>query len=913
MSDVLVYVILGITAGSVYGLAGVGLVLTYRTSGVLNFAHGALATAGSYLFYELWVQAGLPWPVAGFLAVVVFGSLLGLGMELLARRLTTVPSEIVVVATVGVLLGITGLATVRYTSATLTLDHYLSQSTFEVGGVFISWEQLFIVLSGIAVAGSMTWLLGHTRIGTAMRGVVDDPDLLELTGFDAARVRRLAWMLGGMVACFSGVLIAPTIGLNPQLLTYLVVQAFGAAAIGRFKSLPLTFVGGWIIGIVAAWGGKYANQYPVLLGLPASVPFVALFVVLIISKPGSLPGSELRRRIPTERFSALPTPVVAVLAFAAAAFVVGVPGLVGPKLPVYISGAGFLIVFLSLGLLVKLAGQASLCHGALVAVGAATFSRFSVDLGLPWPVAVLCAGLVTVPVGAVVAIPAIRLRGIYLALATFAFGLLMENLVYRTFLLFGNGTAKPVTRPDLPGVDLSTDKAYFYVAVGIAVATALVFVVLQRSRLGRILRALADSPTALQTFGNSATTTLVLVFCISAFFAGVAGAVLSAGTRGAGTADYGSFSSLVWIAVLALSGPRLLSSAVIAAGLLAVLPAYLPDDALDWQPVGFGVVAVITALAAASRFDLVGRVRADLAGSARVGAPSPVAARRHDRTSPVEARGARGGAVMTVVRRAPEDVLVIDGLEVRFGGVRAVHDLSLEAPVGRITGLIGPNGAGKSTTFNVCSGFVKATAGSVRFAGTDLTSASISSRAHCGIGRTFQRMELFDTLTVRENVAVGREARMAGASILRQLVAGRGEQAVVAERVVAALSLCGLDAVADHRAGSLSTGQRRLVELARALAGDFRLLLLDEPSSGLDVTESRRFAELLRHVVDRTGVGILLVEHDMRVIADVCDYVYVLDFGELIHEGTPDDVLASETVRAAYLGTEPVTRRSGTR
>ena len=126
------------------------------------------------------------------------------------------------------------------------------------------------------------------------------------------------------------------------------------------------------------------------------------------------------------------------------------------------------------------------------------------------------------------AIPAIRLRGIYLALATFAFGLLMENLVYRTFLLFGNGTAKPVTRPDLPGVDLSTDKAYFYVAVGIAVATALVFVVLQRSRLGRILRALADSPTALQTFGNSATTTLVLVFCISAFFAGVAGAVLSA-------------------------------------------------------------------------------------------------------------------------------------------------------------------------------------------------------------------------------------------------------------------------------------------------------------------------------------------------------------------------------------------------
>jgi ABC-type branched-subunit amino acid transport system ATPase component len=250
--------------------------------------------------------------------------------------------------------------------------------------------------------------------------------------------------------------------------------------------------------------------------------------------------------------------------------------------------------------------------------------------------------------------------------------------------------------------------------------------------------------------------------------------------------------------------------------------------------------------------------------------------------------------------------LVIEHLEVRFGGVRAVHDLSLEAPAGRITGLIGPNGAGKSTTFNACSGFVRPTSGIVRFGDTDLTDASIASRAHCGIGRTFQKMELFDTLTVRENVALGREARMAGVSLLRQVVSGRGERADVAEATDQALRLCGLEPTADERAGSLSTGQRRLVELARALAGRFQLLLLDEPSSGLDVSESRRFAELLRDVVQATGVGVLLVEHDMRVIADVCDYVYVLDFGELIYAGTPAAALASDIVRAAYLGTEPV-------
>jgi ABC-type branched-subunit amino acid transport system ATPase component len=252
------------------------------------------------------------------------------------------------------------------------------------------------------------------------------------------------------------------------------------------------------------------------------------------------------------------------------------------------------------------------------------------------------------------------------------------------------------------------------------------------------------------------------------------------------------------------------------------------------------------------------------------------------------------------------DALVVEDLEVRFGGVRAVHDLSLSAPVGRITGLIGPNGAGKSTTFNACSGFVKPTRGTVRFAGVDLTGAPPSRRAHSGIGRTFQRMELFDTLTVRENVALGREARMAGTSALRQLLPAAGENEAVVEATARALTLCGLDGDAAARAGSLSTGQRRLVELARALAGEFRLLLLDEPSSGLDVHESRRFAELLRQVVDATGVGILLVEHDMRVIADVCDYVYVLDFGELIDAGTPDAVLSSDVVRAAYLGTEPV-------
>ncbi|MGQ0626149.1 MAG: ABC transporter ATP-binding protein [Sporichthyaceae bacterium] len=248
--------------------------------------------------------------------------------------------------------------------------------------------------------------------------------------------------------------------------------------------------------------------------------------------------------------------------------------------------------------------------------------------------------------------------------------------------------------------------------------------------------------------------------------------------------------------------------------------------------------------------------------------------------------------------------LQIDGLVIRFGGHVAVDHLTLAAPIGSVTGLIGPNGAGKTTTFNACSGAISPTAGTVSFAGRDLTKAPESRRAHLGIGRTFQRIELFDSLTVRDNVALGREARLAGTSPITQLLPRRGERALVAAAAEQAMQQCGISDVADERAGRLSTGQRRLVELARALAGDFSLLLLDEPSSGLDGTESDQFTALLRRVVAETGIGILIVEHDMSVISGLCDYVYVLDFGQLLFEGGPSDVLSSDVVRKAYLGTD---------
>ncbi len=249
-----------------------------------------------------------------------------------------------------------------------------------------------------------------------------------------------------------------------------------------------------------------------------------------------------------------------------------------------------------------------------------------------------------------------------------------------------------------------------------------------------------------------------------------------------------------------------------------------------------------------------------------------------------------------------EAALELEALTVDFGGLRAVDGLDLRAAPGAITGLIGPNGAGKTTTFNACSGFVRPTAGRVRLHGHDVTDADVATRARRGIGRTFQRMELFASMTVRENVELGPESAAAGRNPFRHLRPRRGERAAAEAAAQDAMDRCGVGELADRSIGSLSTGQRRLVELARVVAGPFTVLLLDEPSSGLDERETEGFAELLRALVDERGLTVLLVEHDLPLVLGLCDHIHVLDFGRLLFAGSPEEVRADEAVRAAYLG-----------
>jgi ABC-type branched-subunit amino acid transport system ATPase component len=248
--------------------------------------------------------------------------------------------------------------------------------------------------------------------------------------------------------------------------------------------------------------------------------------------------------------------------------------------------------------------------------------------------------------------------------------------------------------------------------------------------------------------------------------------------------------------------------------------------------------------------------------------------------------------------------LQIDDVTVQFGGLTAVSGLSLRAEAGTITALIGPNGAGKTTTFNACTGVVRAQRGKVRLGERRLENLSTPGRAAAGLGRTFQRMELFDSMSVIENVSMGPEGVLSSRRPWGQFWAPAAQRREIADRSREAMRRCGLEAHAQRRVRDLSTGQRRLVELARAIASPFTFLLLDEPSSGLDVHETEEFGEVISGHVRDTGIGVLLVEHDMALVADVCTSVYVLDFGRLIWSGPTSEAMTSEVVRAAYLGGE---------
>ena len=757
MSEFILFVVTGLAAGSVYALAGVGLVLSFKTSGVFNFAHGALATVAAYSFFELFVTRGWSWQLAAFTSVVVIGSIMGLLLEPFSRRLRHASLPMQVAGTVGLLLVVQSLVALFYPDEEFRqVPGFLKQGGFELAGAPIQWADAVTFCFALGATLLLTLVLHRTRAGVATRALVDNDELLSLNGISPNRVRRGTWVVGAMLAAASGVLFAPLLALNSLQLTLLVVSAFGAAAVGRFSNLSLTFIGGLLIGVGASLVTRYLAD-PMWIGLAPSLPFVVLFVIILFTRR---PGSAFKAPPPFRSGStwSAPAPIQIGLGLAVFGFLAVVPTFAGIHLTEWTAALGGIVLFLSLALLVRTSGQVSLCHVAFMAIGATSFYHLTADKGFPWFVAILVAGAIAIPVGALLAIPAIRLSGLYLALATFGFGVLVQYMFYSRDFMFGAiaSGGLPLARPVLWGAsDPLGDTGYYYLALLFCLAAAVGIVALTRSRLGRLLRGLGNAPTALETTGAAVNVTRVLVFCISAFLAAIAGVLIGVARTTVSANDYQPLTSLTYLALIMIVLGREPWNAVMAGLALYVIPSYFSGgDVPIYMQLVFGVSAVLLAVLPAGP-----------------GGPPAAIRTRIDRAFGRDQVGVR--RAKTPVALPEEEVVRVDGsgleingLVVRFGGLVAVDHVTIEVPLGRVTGLIGPNGAGKTTLFNAASGLVRPAAGSVRLNSQDVTGLRPGARARAGLGRTFQDMRLFDSLTVRENVSLGREGSFREAAAL---------------------------------------------------------------------------------------------------------------------------------------------------
>lgn len=593
MSELLSQLVVGIVAGSIFAVSASGLVVTYNTTGIFNFAHGAMGMVMAYVFWQLWQGWHLPALLALLVVLLVVAPLLGLVVErAVMRPLYGATTNVALVVSLGLLLLLVGVASSVWKSTnSYNLPEFFSGSQVGVLGVNLSYEQVIAVgLAGL-VAIALRALFKLTRTGVAMRAVVDDPELAQLTGAPSGRIAAYAWMIGVALAALAGILQAAVNStMDITQLTELVIYGFVAAVVGRMRSLPLTFLGAMILGVSYSLSIAYVPSSMVTY-VTEALPMALLFLALVTMPQARLTiGRVVRARPPRAaslRSSAWGS-VALVVVVTAAAF-----GVTGANLDTLGDAMVFGLLALSLIPLAGYGGQISLCQLTFAGLGALTMSWVGGGdsvLGLLAAIGLCGAG------GAVLCLPTLRLRGLYLALATLAFAVLMDNAFYTSPDIIGSAGAVTVGRPHILGMDFVSDRS-FVIFLGLVLAVCLFGVAaLRRSRFGRRLVAMNDSPAACTTVGMSLTVTKLSVFAFSTGMAGLAGA-LYAGLNGTAIpANFAFLVSIVLFVALTLQGTTLLSSAVVAGLGLAITPVIgghipalsnFPDLAF-----GFGIVAI---------------------------------------------------------------------------------------------------------------------------------------------------------------------------------------------------------------------------------------------------------------------------------------------------------------------------------
>ncbi|NEE04363.1 branched-chain amino acid ABC transporter permease/ATP-binding protein [Phytoactinopolyspora halotolerans] len=909
-------VVLGLIMGLMYGLLGVGLVLIYRTSRVINFAHGQVGAFAAILFGLAVVRFGLPYwvmlPLALFLAGVI-----GAAVEaVVVRRLRHAPRLMIVVATLGVgqflvMLG----AALNPDALGLASDSYFPSPpglpTFDLGALHIDSAYTgMIVLAPAAVIGIAVFLR-RSRFGLAVRAASSNPDAARMAGIPAARMSALTWGIAGVLSALSAILTqaARDFTTGDSFGPNLLLRALACAVLARMSSLPAALCAGVGLGVV---------EQVLLWNHPrAGVTDVALLVIILVAlllqrrrggreeEKGSWAAVQAVRPLPPalqDRW--LVRHLGHVVAAGAVVLAATIPFVASESDADRINGIiAFMIVGLAVGLLTGLAGQLTLGQFAVAGAGGLASAVVAGATG-SFPTGLLAAGATAGGVSVLLGLPSLRVRGLMLAVTTLAFAVAAPT-VFDGML----GSGRDPGRPVLPGGDaLRTGTEYYWFTLGLLLVALWLAHNARRSGFGRLLRAVRDNEECARAFSVRSSLVKLRGYLLSGFIAGLGGAAYGHSLMRIDGGTFPVTASIDLVVMVVVGGVAVLYGPILGALLVLGLPAFVPLDAAGLAATQLGLLILIlyvpgglAQLATALR----DRVVAGLARVYGVPAVDTVGATHGEPETPP---GRATFRVATSAVRADRDVatvreplLVVRDLHKSYGGVQAVAGMSLTVQPGETVGLIGPNGAGKTTLFELIGGFVRPDSGSVRFGGHDVTGDGPERRAQLGLVRSFQDAALFPTMTVAECVMVALErthptrsmAAIAGLSGADRRKTARADEVI---------HLMGLQSFRDVPVRQLSTGTRRIAELACMVALEPRLLLLDEPSSGIAQRETEALGETLMSLKAQLDLTLVVIEHDMPLIMGISDRLVAMVHGGQLAAGTPDEVSADPAVADAYLG-----------
>ncbi|MCK2219530.1 ATP-binding cassette domain-containing protein [Actinomadura sp. ATCC 31491] len=862
------YVLSGLVTGGVFAIMGSGLTLSYAATGVFNFAHGAIGFLAALLFHELNAAAGLPAWLSALLAAGLFAPALGYALHrAMFQGLAQAGETAQIVATIGLTIALPALGLLVVELAELppadatALPRGLGPhpaGTVEVPGAHLDTDQL-ITFGFAAVTALGLWaFMRHTPYGLRMRACVDRRRLAALRGVDPGATSALAWMLGSGLAGLAGVLAVPVLGLDATAYTVLLFASATAAVFGRLRSVPWTFAAGLALGVVQNLVAGYTDFLQEVTGLRTAVPVILLFagLVLLNRSRERVAGSAAEDVPPPDHLAGLP-PWRRRLPWAVALAALAVFTLAAPAYYVGVAAQGLVLalIFCSFVVVTGIGGMVNLAQAAFAAMAALTCG-WAFASGLPFAVAIGLGVLAAAAAGLLVALPALRLGGRVLTLATLALALLADQVLFQVDA-FSNGTIGwPLPALGLGLADTADPRvlvALLLVLIGVVAALVRN---LERSASGRAILAVRSAPAAALTCGLSPTRAKITLFVLASAIAGLGG-VLYAVAKGSITAtDLPAFAGFGWLAVVVLQGVRRIGGAVLG-GLVAVT---VPELLAAW-----GVSAHVGSIL----FGLGGMILARHPD----GVLTQLAGLRHRRPPPVEEPPPPASKAP-----APAEALFrLEGVVAGYADCTVLRGVDLAVRPGEVVALLGANGAGKSTACAVAAGDLRAAGGRVLLDGEDVTAWPAHRRARAGILLAPEGRGVFPGLTVEENLRTWLPDPRPVYERLPRLAERR-----------------------DVPAGALSGGEQQLLTLAPALVRPPRVLIADEPSLGLAPLVVRQVFDVFAELRER-GVALLLVEEKATEALAIADRVAFMRLGRITWAG-PRSEVDGERLTAAYLG-----------